>query len=721
MGWEIHVAKTAFRQFADEWDCLNARLYDRRPFFDSRFIEPLLDHFGDGGEQLCIHRTDAGISGALILCSIGLGHWRSFCPAQLQTCAVLLDDACLLETLLAALPGLAWTIELLAVDPRYSPDLSSLALPQTVYAHADTIGIRLENSDFRSYWEGRPKKMAANIARYFRRALTEAGACGRATFVEAADMEACIDRYGALEGTGWKGRAGTAVSNDNLQGAFYREVLRRFALSHQAAVHELHLGAHLASSRLVITNDHMLICLKTAYNESLAHFAPGRLLLSLLVEESFAEQSGKTIEFYTNATSDQKEWATFGCTLINVQIFRGPLYAAGFSILRAFRENLRNIRGGQPEHTPRHDDVKDCKHIENFKDTPYDLGEFASQNHFETSTAWLELLERNVYPTDPGVRYYFTAAKQLPRVILPVRLTLRGPVKSVESLSNYYTSLYAPLVSKDADLLELKHLLAAVDRDHGGAHVMRFVPMDPDTTAYQSLLNALKANNWIPFPFFCFGNWFLRVDGTWEDYLKKRSANLRSSIRRRCKRFYAEGGTLAIASTNDDHVEQFIADYEEIYAASWKNPEPYPDFVPSLIRQLAVNGTLRLGIARLGERTIAAQLWFVDGKKASIYKVAYHPDFASHSPGTVLTAHLMRHVIEIDHVQEVDFLIGDDDYKRMWMSDRRERWGIIAFNPRTIIGFALLMKEVLGRVVKTIAARIGLAKSQAGFVRSLRE
>jgi len=115
-------------------------------------------------------------------------------------------------------------------------------------------------------------------------------------------------------------------------------------------------------------------------------------------------------------------------------------------------------------------------------------------------------------------------------------------------------------------------------------------------------------------------------------------------------------------------------------------------------------GMLRLGFARLGERTIAAQLWIVDRQKASIYKVAYHEQFASYSPGTVLTAHLLQHVIDKDRVREVDFLIGDDQYKRMWMSDRRERWGIVAYNPRTLIGCALLLKEIAGRTVRAAAA-----------------
>ena len=104
MGWEIHTAKTAFAQFAEAWDQLNASLYDGHPLFDSRFIGPLLDHFGTGDERLCIHRTDAGLSGALILCRGRIGGWSSFHSSQLQATPIHLADAAILETLFAALP-----------------------------------------------------------------------------------------------------------------------------------------------------------------------------------------------------------------------------------------------------------------------------------------------------------------------------------------------------------------------------------------------------------------------------------------------------------------------------------------------------------------------------------------------------------------------------------------------------------------------------------------
>lgn len=703
MGWEIHVAKTAFAAFAEEWDRLNTRLYGGHPFADSRFIGPMVELFTDGSERLCIHRTTDGISAALILRPDRIGRWSTFCPPQRQATILLVEDPRLLETLLAALPGRAWTIQLCAVDPRYTPNLSRLTLPQARYRQAQTIGIR-QGPGFREYWEERSSNLIKNIRRYSRRAESERGVSQLSTLVDVASMDMGLERFGALESEGWKGKAGTAVSHDNKQGAFYRQVLRRFASTGQAAVYELYLGNTLASSRLVITNDEMAIILKTTYDESLARFAPGRLLLYRVIEEQFAHPAKRTIEFYTNATRDQRQWSTFACTIENIQIFKNPLHAGAFAFLRAGRQILRRANQGAAEDEELAARVKHVRSISAFEEEQYDMGSFEAADDLAASTAWFEILQENVYSGDSCVRYYFTEEEKRPQVIVPVRLQKKGLLKSIESLSNYYTALYTPLLSRDGDTLDLNDLLAAAVRDHKGAQMMRFEPMSPDSSAYRAILSGLRANNWIPFEFLCFGNWFLKVDGNWEDYLRQRSANLRSALRRKTRRFFLDEGTLAIVTTPGE-IEQGIADFQEIYSASWKKPEPYPNFIPALIRQLASRGMLRLGIARLKGRTIAAQLWIVDRKKASIYKVAYHSDFASYSPGTVLTGHLLQHVIEQDRVKEVDFLIGDDPYKRMWMSDRRERWGIVAYNPGTVIGVALLIKEVLGRVLKSLVGR----------------
>lgn len=710
MKWEIHPAKAAFQTFASDWDRLNATYYDSHPLYDSRFVGPLLDHFAKGNETLCIYRDQGTVTSALILTPDGIGRWSSFRPSQSQATAVLLQDVSLIRSLLDALPGFAWTIEFLAIDPRYSPDFTQLDLIKIVSPNAQTIGVSPSLS-FAEYWELRPKNLKANTRRYFNR-LEKEGATPTLTVLEIVeDMPAGVMRFGELESAGWKGAAGTAVSASNPQGEFYSEVLARFAQTSQAKVYELWLNDQLAASRLVVASERMLVILKTTYNENLARFAPGRNLLYRIIEEQLENHTSKTVEFYTNATRDQAEWSTFGCTIQNIQVFGNDFSTKAFPLLKLFQRALRGAKHRR-DGTSLVPKVyaKAADSVAAIAVDPYKFEEFAPRESIENSIDWFDLLHRQVFPDDRGVRFYFVGDIDVPTTILPVRLTKSGRIKTVESLSNFYTSLYAPLQSGDSDLAVLREILATATRDHGGAHVMRFQPMDPESQGYKFLLDELEAIGWIPFKYFCFGNWFLRVTEGWDAYLKKRGANLRSKIKRMSKRFAAAGGTLEIVTT-PEAVEPAITAFQEVYMASWKVPEPYPDFVPSLIRRLAPLGMLRLGIARLQDRPIAAQLWIVGEDKASIYKVAYHEDFASYSSGTVLTAHLMQHVIEEDHVREVDFLIGDDEYKKIWMSDRRERWGIIAFNPRTLIGFALFVKEVLARATRSVR---GMIKSRFG-------
>jgi len=698
MGWEFHSAKSEFGRYVEVWDRLNQRLCNGHPYFDSRFVGALIDHFATGNEVLCLYRNNGIVSGALILQPSGWGRWSSFRPSQAQITAVLLDDAHLLPVLLASLPGLAWTIELLAVDPRYSPSFQVPDMANIVSAQAYTIGVH-PNLRFEDYWSQRPKKLKANMQRYFNRFEKEFGSPTLVRIVDKEEMKTGVKRFGDIESAGWKGAAGTAISGNNAQGAFYTDIMYRFATTGQAAVYEIETAGGLTASRLVIENERMTVFLKTTYDEALSQLAPGRIMLHQVIQERLTNQPGQSIEFYTNATRDQKEWATFGCSIQNIQVFRSDCFANGFDILKAIKNSLQAAR--ELSAVPEDITIASCPDIESLKSSGMPFGEFAPRNDIDVSLDWFGLLQKTVYKDDSGIRYYHATDSNRKTVVLPLRLARHGMVNNVEALSNFYTSLYSPLQTPDSDGFVLRHLLSKAAGEFGRAHVMRFSPMDPASPAYAHLLNELRAIGWTPFSFSCFGNWFLEVKDNWEGYLRRRSANLRSTIKRRNKEFAASGGTLEVI-TGPDELEQAIAAFQEVYSASWKAPEPYPEFIPSLIRHLATVGSLRLGIARLDGKAVAAQLWIVCGNKASIFKLAYHEDYGAYSPGTVLTGYLLRHVIEQDHVTEVDFLKGDDTHKRIWMSARRERLGIVAYNPATIVGFFLLAKEVLWRLAKGV-------------------
>jgi len=111
-------------------------------------------------------------------------------------------------------------------------------------------------------------------------------------------------------------------------------------------------------------------------------------------------------------------------------------------------------------------------------------------------------------------------------------------------------------------------------------------------------------------------------------------------------------------------------------------------------------------VAYVDEQPAAAQIWIVNSGVASIYKIAYDRKFRDLSVGTYLTTRMMERVIDVDRAREVDYLTGDDAYKKDWMSQRRERWGILALNPRTPRGILEIGRHIGGRAMKRTALKL---------------
>jgi hypothetical protein len=329
----------------------------------------------------------------------------------------------------------------------------------------------------------------------------------------------------------------------------------------------------------------------------------------------------------------------------------------------------------------------------------------SEQRNIELGRAWYRNLVNTVFPKCPGLRFYVLRHGTQVVAVLPLLAEKVALGWRLASLSNYYTALYEPALASSLKLDELGSLLDVVGRDFPGTGSFKLSPMDPGSHSYQALLAALRLKGWLPFEFFAFGNWYLPVTGTWTDYLAARSSTMRNTIKRMTKKFAGDGGTLQVVTMATD-MPAAIAAYERVYAASWKKPEPFTDFSPGLLLTCASQGWLRLGLAWINGQPIAAQLWIVAHGRAEIYKVAYDEGFKHYSPGTLLTTTLMQHVIEQDQVREVDYLIGDDPYKKTWMSHRRERWGMVAYNPRSLRGLAGLAREMLGRWAKPWVARL---------------
>ena len=319
---------------------------------------------------------------------------------------------------------------------------------------------------------------------------------------------------------------------------------------------------------------------------------------------------------------------------------------------------------------------------------------------FQTE-AWFNNLLETGFVEQPKC---FSIHWQTPAGEVSLRLMLAHG--RLHSLSNYYTCVFGPQGSRQAQREIDWPAFVARMGSLPGASVVNLRPLDASSEwlpAFEAA--AIKAGYWTD-RFFCFGNWYQPVPaGGYAVYWTQRPSALRHSVERGRRRLDKGGDwSVSIVTSNADDLDTAIAAYEQVYAQSWKLPEPCPGFIPGLIRTAAREGWLRLGVLRFNGQPLASQLWLVHAGKANIYKLAYVKGFENFSAGWVLTAALMQYVMEVDGVGEVDFLSGDDAYKADWMAMRRERVGLLACHTRHWRGWLAAGRQILGRWRRSISS-----------------
>jgi hypothetical protein len=280
---------------------------------------------------------------------------------------------------------------------------------------------------------------------------------------------------------------------------------------------------------------------------------------------------------------------------------------------------------------------------------------------------------------------------------------MRLPDGVLRSLASPYSLDWRPLPAPNAGPGALTQAACGIGRLMRGRKPIRLDTMDPEAPCLAALREGLPRAGLVLLNYNHFGNWHEILPGgaTWESYLTGRPPALRSTIRRKVERC-ARDMRFDTAQTPGPELEAGILAYEEVRARSWKPNEPFPSFDRALIRAAAAAGVLRLGVLRRrGDgRPVAAQYWVLDrgGARALLLKLAHAEEERAASPGTALTAMMIRRLLEEDQVRELDFGVGDDPYKRLWVGARRQRVGIAAVDPSHPAGMLELLRHAAGRL-----------------------
>lgn len=168
----------------------------------------------------------------------------------------------------------------------------------------------------------------------------------------------------------------------------------------------------------------------------------------------------------------------------------------------------------------------------------------------------------------------------------------------------------------------------------------------------------------------------LAADG-WDQYLARRSRNLRSQIGRR-RRALERDHEVRVRSTEAATVEQDIATLFRLHDARWASRAGesslrgerarrfHADFAAAAQR----SGWLRLCFLELDGEAVAGWYGWRVGGRYAYYQAGFDPAWAERSVGFVLFTETIRAAVE-EGVEEYDMLLGDEPFKLRFADSER--------------------------------------------------
>ncbi len=343
VGWV--ETQEGFQGLADEWEAIVP--VDSRPFVLHCWHAAWLEAFADGRQiAVCTVRDGGELRGALPL----LREGRHLEAGNVHSCVyrpVARDPeavAALAEAVTAGAGSLRLN-ELIDGDPgveRFAAiargaGMSVLMEPATVSPIVDTGG------DVDAWVQQANTSWIKRVRRY-RRKVNKDYETAFELFAVPEDLEAELTACFALEASGWKGRAGTAIVSQRETEAFYRGVAAAFHARDELRINRILFDGELVAFNICIEFGGRLYALKTAYDERFRKVAPGLVLQVSLVEACF-ERGLEAYEILGEETEWKRNIATSRRTHSTLRAYRRtPVGLARYGYRARLRPQLKRAR-----------------------------------------------------------------------------------------------------------------------------------------------------------------------------------------------------------------------------------------------------------------------------------------------------------------------------------------------------------------------------------------
>lgn len=340
-------APPAVARLTEAWNRLADELH-ATPFDRPGWLSAWWTAFGDGRLRVfasgqahpravvAMHRTRVGL--------YGLTNWHSATSGLLAS-----DERSLAElgtSLVADRPHVIG-LQFLPADAWPTPELARLleAAGYRVLLRplADQSFVTIDG-DFESFVAGASRNLRGDVRRR-RRRLEEAGALTLDVVDGRHDLDKLLDEGFAVEGSGWKTDAGTAINSSPVTESFYREVAEWAAASGYLRLCYLRLDGRCIAFQYNLVADGILYDLKGGFDPAYERFSPGKVLHAAMLHHSF-EHRLRRYEFLGVAERYKLHWATGSRQTVTLRAFAPTVVGRGLWAFERFGRPLATrVRG----------------------------------------------------------------------------------------------------------------------------------------------------------------------------------------------------------------------------------------------------------------------------------------------------------------------------------------------------------------------------------------
>ena len=139
-------------------------------------------------------------------------------------------------------------------------------------------------------------KFRRDLRRRTRR-LQEVGALSFETHSALEGLEDALNRFFAVEASGWKGEAGTAIASDPTVQRFWRSLAREAAAEGTLRLTLVNVDGQPIAGQLGIICGRTYYCLKTGYDEEFSRYSPGALTTRHCIQECIEDPAVDVYDF----------------------------------------------------------------------------------------------------------------------------------------------------------------------------------------------------------------------------------------------------------------------------------------------------------------------------------------------------------------------------------------------------------------------------------------